>query len=146
MKASIVTLFIALIATTQIHATEYGKFSPINICGERALVVDKRVDLYSSGRGQPTQEHNSYQLVLKNKDIIEYFKSTGAIKETEVNSQGEFLLNLTAEKNSASEFYGVTRGISFTVKLQDGAVALAAYSPSHDGSRLLADFFFTDCR
>ena len=121
-------------------------YSAIKVCGDRALVVDQKEILIRTSRGDRGTLQKYQQLVLTNKEIIRDFISRGAIDPVELNYKGEFIVELTKESYSDSEFYGIRAGKTTTVKLYGNQVALAVYSHVNDGSRLLADFFFTNCR
>ncbi len=123
-----------------------NEYSPITVCGDRALTVDVKTVAMQSGPGQPIFYVNYYQLVLKNPEVIGYFISRGAIAQYELNSNGEYILELGAETTGSNAYYGVRAGRSITVKIEGGSVALAAYSPAQQGSQLMAEFDFRDCR
>ena len=140
-------ILVVISASFNAIASADGIFTPVAICGgdSRALVVDKQDSILDNGRGE-TKIRTLYQLVLKNKDVVHYFQSQGAIGPSEVNNKGEFIIDLTPEYYSTTEFYGTAADRTITLKfLSDSQIAIATYSAPNDGSRLLANFIFNDC-
>jgi len=140
----LILIFVTGLITTAAFAE--GNFTPMSICGDRSLVVDKKEILEQHDRGGPIIKKSYYQLVLKNEEIIRDFLSKGAIAPSELNSKGEFNLNIAQEQFTNTQFYGTSYGRSTVIKiLNDHEISLKIFSPSFQGSQLLADFNFNDC-
>jgi hypothetical protein len=136
-------IFLSLFST----ATFAQNYRPLAICGDRDLVIDQASQIIVTDRAGTTRTQTSYQMVLKNDEIIGDFISKGAFRNAEVKNKGEILLNLTAEAYSNTQFYGVSTGNVTTVKVLDrSTIEVKTFSSPSYGSRELAEFTFEDCR
>jgi hypothetical protein len=127
-----------LFSALSIFTLESNAFTPVVICGNRDIVLDK---------GYVSRAGLEAQIVIKNEDILTYLVSTGAILPSEINEKGEFIFNgIILEENNfyAGGYRREMRGINFEKK-GDG-YNLEFYVNHYPKYDKIANFFFNDCK
>lgn len=115
----------------------YADYTPVVICGNRDLVLDIG---YVSRAGQEAQ------LVLKNKEIIFYLISAGAINESEINKAGEYISQGIIDSFGNFEAGGYQlnmKGVTF--EKRGSGYFLEIYVNNYPKYDSIANFYFKNC-
>ena len=148
MKYVLIKLTLGLLFTTSTFAyNSNDHFKPMAICGDRALVIDSKEITRTVDRSGRVERNTYYQSVLTNPEVIRYFLSTGAISPEELNSYGEFIVELSKDQFSNSQYHGMRKGKVIELTINNyNSINLKVNSPIFDGSNEMANFTFNDCR
>ena len=85
-----------------VSTNAFAQFQPMKVCGDRALVIDRRDEVITVDRAGNREHRTYYQLVLKDRNIIQDFISKGALDSHIINRKGELIANLV--KNESGQF------------------------------------------
>jgi hypothetical protein len=133
-------LIFVLLASVNASAMTWHK---VREC-DGGMVIDRGEE--ANNEGAP-----SYQLVVRNADVIEYFFQKGAIIRRQVTENGqygpEFITTLFMYDGELKGFAGISPGLQFEYELHGSGNSIMLSALMNNGGRTeVANWVFHNCR